>query len=51
LKGVQVAVHDDCIVLRDAMVLEDESTAILNGEIVVPRERVLFMQLVDGVAV
>lgn len=47
LKGVRSAVHDDCLVLRDVIVLGEED-AVLNGEIVVPRERVSFMQLVPA---
>lgn len=47
MRGVKVAVHDDCIVLRDVMVLETESPQeIVNGMIVVPRENVSFMQLI-----
>lgn len=45
LKGLKAAVHDDCIVLREALILEDSATK-LNGDVVIPRERVLFMQLV-----
>lgn len=48
LKGLKVAVHDDCIVLRDAYALGEEPISVLDGEIVVPKERVLFMQLVTG---
>ena len=47
LKGLKTAVHDDCIVLRDALVLEDAAT-LIAGEVVIPRERVLFMQLVPS---
>lgn len=47
LKGLKSVVHDDCIVLREVLVLGDD-TATLNGEIVVPREQVAFMQLVPA---
>lgn len=48
VKGLKAAVHDDCIVLRDALILEPEAQELLDGLIVVPRDRVLFMQLVGG---
>lgn len=47
VKGLKVAVHDDCLVLRDALVMEPEAKTLLDGEVVIPRERVLFMQLVE----
>jgi hypothetical protein len=46
LKGVKAAVHDDCLVLKDAFVLEPEGGTMLNGDLVIPREQVLFMQVV-----
>lgn len=48
VKGVKAAVHDDCLVLKDAMVLEPNGSTMLNGELVIPREKVLFMQVVSG---
>ncbi|MCW3039368.1 MAG: hypothetical protein JWM31_1273 [Solirubrobacterales bacterium] len=48
LKGLKVAVHDDCIVLRDVIALGETSNDVLNGQIAVPKERVLFIQIVDG---
>lgn len=48
LKGLKYAVHEDCIVLRDAVALNEAGMTALDGEIAVPRERVLFMQLVNG---
>lgn len=47
IKGLCVAAHDDCLVLRKAMALEDPPV-MLNGDVVIPRERLLFMQLVPG---
>lgn len=44
LKGVLAAVHSDCLVLRDAMLLEPESQVVLDGSVVVPRSNVDFMQ-------
>lgn len=47
-KGVLAAVHADCLVLRDAYVLEPDSQDILDGLVVVPRENVDFMQVIAG---
>ena len=42
-------VYADCLVLRDARVLEDENMArILDGETVIPREQVAFIQIVPA---
>lgn len=47
IKGVKAAVHEDCVILRDAAVLQgDGITTLLGGEILIPRENVAFMQLV-----
>jgi hypothetical protein len=46
MKGVKAAVHEDCLVLRDAFVLEPTGNTMLSGEVVIPRERVLFLQVV-----
>jgi hypothetical protein len=48
LKGLKVAVHDDCIIMRDVVALGDEVSDVLDGQVVVPRERVLFLQVVAG---
>jgi hypothetical protein len=45
-KGIKQAVHEDCIVLRDAFLLEPEAQEMINGALVVPREKVLFMQVI-----
>jgi small nuclear ribonucleoprotein (snRNP)-like protein len=47
LKGVLAAVHADCLVLRDAVVLEPETQVLLDGEVVVPRPNVDFMQRIE----
>ena len=47
-KGLLRSVHDDCLVLNDAMLLEDTGPTMLNGDVVIPREQVGFMQLVGG---
>jgi hypothetical protein len=48
IKGLKAAVYDDCIVLRDGMVLEAESREVLNDLLVIPRENVSFMQVVQA---
>jgi hypothetical protein len=45
IKGLKRAVHDDGIVLTQAALLEDESLSVLNGDVFVPREKVLLVQL------
>lgn len=47
-KGVLAAVHDDCLVLRDVIVLEPDSQVSLAGEIIIPRDNVDFLQSVTG---
>lgn len=47
LRGLKYAVYDDCIVLRDAMLVEQESQEPLKGLIVIPRDNVSFMQVMD----
>jgi hypothetical protein len=53
-KGLRRAVHDDCIVLHEAMLLEEDSSTVLNGDFVIPREKVLGIQVIhttgDGAA-
>lgn len=48
LKGVLAAVHADCVVLRAAVVLEPGSQAVLDGDVIVPRPNVDFMQIIGG---
>lgn len=48
LKGLKSTVYEDCLVLREARVLEDEGmTRVLDGEIAIPREQVHFLQIVS----
>lgn len=48
-KGLKSVVHDDCVVLRDVILLDDnESSVELNGLIAVPREQVSFLQVVTA---
>jgi hypothetical protein len=47
IKGNRRSVYEDCLVLSDARVLMDEGMSqMLNGEVVIPRERVHFLQTV-----
>lgn len=46
LRGLKAAIHDDCLVLRDVLVFhEDNSPEQLNGLYLVPRERVIGIQI------
>ena len=47
-KGLKAAVHDDCLVLREAMLIEPEAQTLLQGEIVIPRDNVLYLQIVTS---
>jgi hypothetical protein len=50
IRGLKSAVYDDCIVLRDAALLEEEgSLVMLDGDIPIPRESIDFMQRVGPV--
>ncbi len=48
LKGLKAAIHDDCIVLRDVIALGDEASDVLDGQCVIPRDQVSFMQVLGG---
>jgi hypothetical protein len=48
LKGLKAAVHDDALVLRDVMLLQDSGPVMLNGVVPIPRENLSFMQVLDG---
>jgi ABC-type phosphonate transport system ATPase subunit len=46
IKGLKSSVYDDCLVLKEARVLEDDGMSkILDGEVTIPRERVHFIQV------
>jgi hypothetical protein len=50
LKGLKSSVYDDSIVLKEARVLEAEGlSSLINGEVVIPREQVHFIQIVSDV--
>lgn len=45
-KGLRRAVHDDCLVLHEAILLGEEAATVLNGDLVIPREKVLAVQVI-----
>lgn len=48
-KGLKSSVYDDCLVLKEARVLEGEGvSSVINGEVVIPRERVHFVQILPS---
>lgn len=49
IKGLKRSVYDDCLVLVEARVLEGEGMSkVLEGEIAIPREQVMFMQVLSS---
>jgi hypothetical protein len=48
LKGLKRAVYDDGIVLAQAAMLEADSLVVLDGDVFVPREKVLLVQILSG---
>lgn len=44
LKGVLVGVYDDCLVLRHAVSLWDGGETTVDGDAVVPLERIAWLQ-------
>ncbi len=48
IRGVLVAVHRDCIVLDHAAWLGSEGAELIDGEAIIPRERLAWMQNVTG---
>lgn len=49
VRGLKAAIHDDCLVLRDVLVLnEDDAPEQLDGLYVIPRERVLGIQIISS---
>lgn len=45
-KGILSATHSDCVVLSDALLLEADRQALTDGEVVVLRENVSFLQVI-----
>lgn len=50
LKGLKRAVYDDGIVLSQAAMLEADALVVLDGDVFVPREKVLLVQILGGQA-
>lgn len=49
LKGLKAAVHDDCLILRDVLIFnENDAPEQLNGLYLVPRERIVGIQLLSS---
>lgn len=48
VRGVLVGAYRDCIVLSHAAYLGSDSIEPLDGEVVIPRERVAWMQILEG---
>jgi len=44
LSGVLLEVHGDCLVLTAARVLADDGSVAVDGETVIPRTRISWMQ-------
>lgn len=44
LRGVMTGTYKDCIVLEHAEFLSGDTTATIDGEVIVPRERVAWIQ-------
>ena len=47
IRGLKAAVYDDCIALREAMIIDQDSQEMLQGLIVIPRENVSFIQVIE----
>lgn len=46
-KGVQVAAHIDSLVLSQALLLEPDAQTVMDGDLVIPRANIAFMQVVS----
>ncbi|MFA7265125.1 MAG: hypothetical protein WC054_02335 [Candidatus Nanopelagicales bacterium] len=44
LRGILLAVHGDCLVLTAAQILSEHGARPLDGDVVVPREQVAWIQ-------
>lgn len=44
-KGVQMAAHSDCLVLNETLLLEPERTSLVEGDVVIPRGNIEFIQV------
>lgn len=49
MRGLKQTVHDDCLIVRDALVFhENDAPQQLDGLLVIPRERILFIQALSS---
>jgi len=48
LRGVLMEVHRDCLILAHAMYLAGDQQTPVDGEAIVPRERVSWLQRLGG---
>lgn len=48
LRGVVVGVYRDCVVLQHARYLTSDTTEDVDGEVVIPRGNVAWMQRIPG---
>lgn len=48
LRGVLIGVYQDCVVLHHATFLGSDTTQDVDGEVVIPREQVGWLQRLPG---
>jgi hypothetical protein len=48
LRGVLVGVYRDCLVLHHAKYLTSDTTEVVDGEAIIPRQMVAWMQRLPG---
>lgn len=44
-RGLCSSVYNDCLVLSQARMIEDDMSTVINGDVAIPREKVHFMQI------
>jgi len=47
-RGLKRGVYDDALMLWQAAVVEDSGVTMLDGDVIIPREKVHFIQAVGG---
>jgi hypothetical protein len=47
-KGVLAAVHSDALVLSSALLLEPEAQTLMDGQTVIPRENIAYLQVISA---
>lgn len=45
-KGVQMAAHADCLILNETLLLEPEVQTLMDGDVVIPRENIAYLQVI-----